>query len=810
MNRSYLVAAAAALCSIFMVPAVAQTASAPQFIDQRFLSAPYGFNGCVAAYEGDFNGDGRPDFAFPVCFQNANGTYSVAPQQPSFPELNSNNFYALTLNVADMNGDGVSDYVYTAVPQVPVNGKLGPAMVFLYLSNRDGSVDPAIAFNLGTNFSDLQGGVVTADFNGDGTTDIAIFNGNGILVLLNDGHGHLHAAPITPSTLYGTLTAADVNGDGKIDLLAISPDFPGSNANPATGIQVFLGKGDGTFTTGETYLFHNAFSGALAGSEIPQPPAVVADFNHDGHPDFAVLNGLDLLVYLGDGHGAFKPSATEQLTFSIFNAGTLPNNPTAAAFPFSLAIADFNRDGHLDLVVGAFTQGQGPATIAAIYSGNGDGTFSNPRIYSTGSARSIFVGDYNHDGNPDVVSTDTTSGIVLYSGDGHGNIHAAAGSLVPGATSIVSADFNGDHIPDLAVVSKAYLSSYFPCTDCQASVTILLGTGKGYFTIGKTYTVGLIDGNIAAGDLNHDGKIDLVVTRVQRQNESSPNPPPTDTSVLMGNGDGSFAEPNNMILLGGAFGFSYNINTYLVDVNHDGKLDLIGDWGTALGDGTGSFHPPISFPAPILPFIVSIAVGNFNGDNNLDLALATSQLGFEASGADLYTLLGDGKGNFTIGHHESHPLGSTFDGIGSVAVADINHDGKPDLLFTATNFEKPCCTKLEVELGLGADKFAPAVGYTIPTANTSILVADFNRDGIPDVALPGALFQITSEIADTYLLLGKGGGSFNPDYQTYSTPLYDALVMDVNGDGIPDIVGTNGLTVARLLNTGSRQSATTK
>jgi len=78
---------------------------------------------------------------------------------------------------------------------------------------------------------------------------------------------------------------------------------------------------------------------------------------------------------------------------------------------------------------------------------------------------------------------------------------------------------------------------------------------------------------------------------------------------------------------------------------------------------------------------------------------------------------------------------------------------------------------------------------------------------IPDVVLAGDLLPNPFELANTALLLGKGDGMFNPDYQTYSTPLFGAIMVDVNGDGFPDIVGGNGLTVARLLDSGSRQAS---
>ena len=178
---------------------------------------------------------------------------------------------------------------------------------------------------------------------------------------------------------------------------------------------------------------------------------------------------------------------------------------------------------------------------------------------------------------------------MLGNGDG-----TFAAPLTYGANAqpygLAVADFNGDGKLDVALANQG-----------TNSVSVLLGNGDGTFQNSYLYAAGLSPEAIAAGDLNGDGKIDLATA----------NSDSNDVSILLGNGDGTFV---------GAREFQSPISASLLtaDLNHDGKLDAVLDYGVMLGNGDGTFQSPI----PGVPG-VGVAVADFNNDGNLDLAGGT-------------------------------------------------------------------------------------------------------------------------------------------------------------------------------------------
>ena len=146
-----------------------------------------------------------------------------------------------------------------------------------------------------------------------------------------------------------------------------------------------------------------------------------------------------------------------------------------------------------------------------------------------------------------------------------------------------------------------------------------------------------------------------------------------------GNGDGTFLPAMNFTVLGAPSSGVHSPFAALADVNHDGKLDLVGDWGVALGKGNGEFSAPIHLPSSIKN-IASISLADLNGDKQLDLAIVTSHAG--STPATVYTLYGNGTGHFTVHSQEQHP---DVTDLGGILAADINGDGIPDLLFTTSS-----------------------------------------------------------------------------------------------------------------------------
>ena len=227
----------------------------------------------------------------------------------------------------------------------------------------------------------------------------------------------------------------------------------------------------------------------------------VGDFNGDGKPDLVVLNGdsTTVGVLLGNGDGTFQAVVT-------YGSG--------GVYPQSVAVADVNGDGKPDLVVASLCGSSLKCGNVGVLLGNGDGTFQSVVSYSSGaqSAESVAVADVNRDGKADIVIANYcldpnvcaggAVGVLL--GNGDGTFQAAVNYDSGGswARSVAVGDFNGDGKPDVVVTN----------TGSPATVGVLLGNGDGTFQAAVTYGLGRIEADsVAVADVNGDGKPDLVV-----------------------------------------------------------------------------------------------------------------------------------------------------------------------------------------------------------------------------------------------------------------------------------------------------------
>jgi hypothetical protein len=347
---------------------------------------------------------------------------------------------------------------------------------------------------------------------------------------------------------------------------------------------------------------------------------------------------------------------------------------------------------------------------------------------------------------------------------------AAAGS--PPATgaeplAIAVGDFNGDGIADLVTANR---NSY--------NVTVLLGNGSGGFTPapGSPFAAGLYPQSLAAGDFNGDGIQDLAVANYGASN----------VAILLGNGSGGFTPSAASPVAAGAGPLSVAVG----DFNGDGIPDLaiansIGsNVSVLLGDGTGGFVPALGSPFATGVDPTWVAVGDFNGDGNQDLAIA--------NGAGSVTvLLGDGTGGFTAAVGSPFAAGS---GPFFVAVADFNGDGKPDL--AVADYGSATVTVLLGD-GTGGFTLAPGSPFAAGSEPTAIAVGDFNGDGIPDLAVSDE-----GGANNAVVLLGNGAGGFSAAPGSpfaAGANAFSIVVGDFNGDGVQDLVlasqSGNNLTV---------------
>jgi hypothetical protein len=317
----------------------------------------------------------------------------------------------------------------------------------------------------------------------------------------------------------------------------------------------------------------------------------------------------------------------------------------------------------------------------------------------------------------------------------------------PGSAVAVG-DFNGDGNSDLAVVNGN-------------TVRILQGNGDGTFHSVGTYTVSAELQSIAVGDFNGDGKLDLAVTDLNIG----------AVSVLMGNGDGTFQAAQNY-----AVG-SEPVSIAVGDFNGDGKPDMaVANGGTNQGNGSvsvllnngdGTFGTAVNYPTGYFPR--AVAVGDFNGDGNLDLAVANE-------GTSTVTImLGNGAGSFPTSH--SFLTGPFRPSPVALAVGDFNGDGKSDVAVVNLFANNVC-----VMLSNGDGTLQTPVPYPTGGSPSGVAVGDFNGDGKPDLVVTNEIGQNVS------LLQGNGDGTFTNSgtFNTGTYPLYMAE-GDFNGDGRPDL-----------------------
>ena len=348
------------------------------------------------------------------------------------------------------------------------------------------------------------------------------------------------------------------------------------------------------------------------------------------------------------------PPALAQLSFSSSNQGALKGR-----MPVAVVASDFNGDSGLDVATanqGFLFFGEGTDVLL----GNGSGGFfADNQFQGDGGADSVAVGDFNGDGDTDLVLANCCSGDVsVLLGAGNGSFAAPVDYMVgSGCTpnSVVVGFFDSDKTPDLAVASGG----------CN-NVSILLGNGDGTFGTAQGFGVDLdvLPSQLATGDFNHDGNLDLVV--------ASAAPNGLGGSVLLGHGDGTFSsapEVNNAgdtpqaVAVGDFNGDTIADLAFADDPSGpNGKISIV------LGNGNGTFDQQRFIQYPIGSSTTSVAVGDFNDDSVLDVA-TTDDLGNNDSG-DVWVLPGKGDGTFlsaiqvpvddafavTVGHFDANPL----------------------------------------------------------------------------------------------------------------------------------------------------------
>jgi hypothetical protein len=714
------------LCAWLLVAMIAP----PLQAQVSLLSTPsYLVTSPRRASAGDFNGDGNADLVFTddlidakkpatvfVLISNGNGTF----QNPVTYTVGAVGTQPSASAVADFNGDGKLDIAVTM-----------PNGIAILFGNGDGTFQPVVNYATGG----FGYSIVAADINGDGKPDLVISQlfDNSIAILLGKGNGTFSVQTF-PVPSPSALAVGDFNGDGKPDLIV-------SNTTDSM-LTIFLGKGDGSFTAGASYLASSVHRGIA-----------VADLNHDGKADVALTddgNGFAVDIMLGNGDGtlaapvsygtaahgaaivvldlnhdgnpdlAVADSGTNTLRLLLGNGdGTfrVSNQYALGLGPDCLAAGDFNGDGKVDLASGDFS-----GDDVSILMGNGDGTLIGARAYDLPNplgvtARGVALGDLNGDGKLDVALS--AGAITLMLGNGDGTLRppaTVANSDGLAGSGIAIADFNLDGKLDLAV------DTGFNFGGGSQAVAVQLGNGDGTFQSELQFPGGGSPDGIAVADFNRDGKPDIVVSNHD------------GFRVLLGDGIGNF---NNLgtTLTGTAVNRMFAVG----DFNKDGIPDVVVveqantiNFGTRifLGNGDGTFRAvnfPYSFVNP-----VGVAVGDFNGDGAVDLAVADITTVNVASSVDI--LLGNGDGTFQAPVSYSAGIYPQ-----AIAVADMNQDGHPDVIVGSGS------SAVEIFLGNGDGTFQPVLNLGSPSASSlnALALGDLNGDGLPDVVLVSSFGPVT-------------------------------------------------------------------
>jgi hypothetical protein len=460
---------------------------------------------------GDFNGDGKTDFAFSsataldVFLGNGDGTFAASTfAYPSGWNFGAPPEASWTLIVGDFNGDGKTDFAFSSATALDV-----------LLSNGNGTFSTnTFTYPSGWNFGTpptQNWGLIVGDFNGDGRTDFAFSLATALDVFLSNGDGTFSTNSFTypngwnfgsPSGICGgmfcyTQVIGDFDGDGKTDFIFSS----------STVAYVMLSKGDGTFS-GTAFTYPNGwnfgeprFPNAAPG--VMYTP-IVGDLNGDGKTDFAFAGGTVIYVMLSKGDGTFSGSM-----FTYPNGWNFtPNLSGGPSHFYTPIIGDFDGDGRIDF---AFAS----ATGASVLFSNGDGTFTgrtytypngwlfgSPRFPSTGNPSALWlpiIGDFNGNGKTGFAfsgSFANTGQTSIYTFQAGGppiyQLNAVTNGL--GATTA----FTYQPLTSSSVYTKGS-GSLYPVVDLQAPI----------YVVSRVDSSNGIGGNLSAGYAYAGAKMDI-------------------------------------------------------------------------------------------------------------------------------------------------------------------------------------------------------------------------------------------------------------------------------------------------------------
>ncbi|MEO8657911.1 MAG: FG-GAP-like repeat-containing protein, partial [Bryobacteraceae bacterium] len=777
---------------------------------------------------GDFNGDGIVDIiATDYTFDNG-GIYLLSGKgDASFagPTSVSVGNPAGAVVVADINNDGIADLTVQAITGDPDGYQA-------YLGNGDGTF---AAVGSPVPLTHQISDIATADFDGDGKTDLVIANGSGVSFLRGNGDGTFRSPVFFPvAHRVNSLAIADVNGDGKLDIV-VGTGYPDPGNELASSFLLLLGDGSGSFML-------NPFRDGYV-----VWPMVLGDFNSDGRVD--IFEGFTVpQLFLGlaptDLGAAISHSGTitQGQTGLIFTAAVSNSGPAATAgwVVFSVAasdgitITDITGPGWQCSGTGchrtdALTPGTSyPVTLTASISDS-----ALPSLNITGKLTIEGMSDPNpaNDTATDSFAVIQHQTIVfgslsdLVSGAPAFRLHAAATSGLPVSYAAAgNCTLSGVTVAVTGAGSCAITarqpgdSLYLPAPDVvrrftvgAAATTVTLTASAASARLGASVTVtatimpsaaqgrvAFYDGDSLLGTTDvAQGMAHFVVntsnTGIRRiyARYLGTQPWPGATSPVLNLTVTSTPAFNYTPTSVPSSGGGMLAGVAAGDFNGDGFPDIVGvaDFAivVSLGDGAGHLAPPV------VTWLLdgrrdnpNLAIGDFNGDGKLDVAVVG---GWQSYDQNASVWLSKGDGSFQLGQQ------LTVSGS-SITAADFNGDGFADLAIS-----RGATPIVSVLLSKGDGTFEAPINYTITGdwGDLPLAAADLDRDGAVDliVVTPIRHPEVDNRIS---VLMGRGDGTFlQPagwidDVAQVTSPSATIAVGDLNNDGLPDLVIPNGLS----------------
>jgi hypothetical protein len=786
--------------------------------------------GTIALLSGDFNHDGKPDLVsvtmlggITVLLNDGSGGFGnpivsqVNPFPGGPPPVNYGSVYAV-----DLNGDGYTDLVVTETffefrVAVLLNNKDGTFPTTTYLPVQSSSSTAPANGTVALGKTTASGGVDLVSVQSFTPSGAEAQTTIQVETFLNDGAGNFttqktlsYLAPI-PSILESSpiATLADVNQDGKLDLLLVRNAANGSSMGFPLYVDVLLGNGDATFQPPGA-----AGTISFAGSEAPYNGSSILTANlvaGSSIPDIILGNSYGIYIAKGNGDGTFQ-TATQILA-----------DYTAPFFQ----IADLNGDGKLDLALD--TAG------VTTFLGNGDGTFggiAGAVVSGDGGIQDFTLADFNGDGKLDLAAQNSNGDVELAQGNGDGTFHATPvlyssttpvlnpqdfsvlaagditgsgnvglvggyGPILSGSPNVLSGlpngkggfnyvvalptgaprtyvfpvlgDFNGDGKQDIILSEESSLSGQ------NSIVAVALSNGDGTFgtPVNVPLSVALQCGisAVAAGDVNGDGKLDLVIAYGGDMGCEFSNTLPSGYLVALGNGDGTFKTAT--FTPSGESLYTLALAPY----HGPGKpLDMVvSDAGTPPegvppvisagvnpsvsilpGNGDGTFGAPVALADNLYLVVLQLLTDDYNQDGKADLTFFGGSATNGVFGAYLYA--GNGDGTFAAPVVLSSLAGSKG------TYADINNDSIPDLIFSDSGGD------LSVALGTGGGSFAAPIVYFAP-ANSIPMAGNFLGDNTQSIVTGGS--------AATAFYMNQGGTSISVVPNATTVPSGQTLTFSV-------------------------------